>query len=150
MDFEKFVEKFRERMLVTLREHYGPTDENEIVTEDYCYIMKADREISAFGVSFEFFFRPEANEVKVISFAYSQLMDYDLEAVFTANVVVKQIDDYINDSMIQLDEDKCIGLLTGERVQNTTYLMDGEYADLMVYPSEKWNPKTKVLEKNNQ
>ncbi len=147
MDLEKFVEKFKKRMLVVLDSNYGSVDETDINVEDFCYYMKADREIEIFGVLFEFFFRPETNEVKVISLALRQLLEYDLEAVFTENTVIKQIDDYINDSLIELNEDECSSLLTEKRVQNTTQLLKGEYENIMVHSNEKWNPKTKILEK---
>ena len=133
-------------MLETLNDHYGPTSERDIDTRELCYNMKADREIEVYGVSFEFFFRPQTDEVKVITLALGQRMEFDLEAVFTKYSVVRQIDEYINDSMTVLLQDN-ESVLTGDRVQNTIGLLRGEYSDLMVYGNNVWNPKTKALER---
>lgn len=149
MDFEKFIERFRERVFATLNDRYGPTEEADISTNDICYIMKADREISVFGVSFEFFFRLELGEVKVISLVLNQLVEFDLEAVFTENATVKQIDDYIYDSMIVLDTDEGRSFLTGGDVQNSISLLRTRYDDLIVYMGEVWDPKTKELKKDD-
>jgi hypothetical protein len=150
MDFERFVERFKERITVTLNRQYGPTSLEDIKTDGYCYYMKADREIGIFDVIFNLFLRPETGEVKVISLALGQFVEFALEAVFTEDAVLKQVDDYIYSSMIIMSGEEGSSFLTGERVQNTTHLMDGKYADLMVPPNERWNPKTKALERINQ
>ncbi len=150
MDFERFVERFKERITVTLNSRYGPTNLEDIETEDYCYYMKADREIGVFDVIFNLFFRPETGEVKVISLVLNQLVEFDLEAVFTEESVLKQVDDYIYSSMIIMSEEESRSFLTGGLVQNTLYPMEGKYADLMVPRNERWNPKTKALEKMTQ